>query len=553
MPPQTADISLAAMALATFPGPVLAVGLDGIASPANDAGTRLLSLMDDEALAGLRAIVLRSAACATSHHHMMEVATESGMAHYDCVLLPLVDGGVLVLVRDQTLERNLRGALVESRRRYKDLVLISSDFIWETGADGRFVFVHGGDLLGYLPADMIGRPPHIFLAEVGDADGSAIFSAPEPVEGVEVWLRRADGRFACLTASATPLHDGAGRWVGARGVCRDITDQRERDAVMARTRNRERMLSYVVRSFREEVEPQRMLPAAAAAVALSMAADGCQVFRFDDDPRAQCEESFKSEASFGDAAGQAAVAPVLASIRAGADTVETTSNAWQMLAAPTRFERKLNGALCLWRSEARGPWSDDDRILIGDISNQLGIALQQAENHARIVNLSRTDALTGLLNRRAFVDDLTRRFNRLQREGKGAALMYVDLDNFKLVNDVHGHQRGDEALVAVRDILVHGTRATDLVARLGGDEFAVWLDNADAEAAARRAQGLLAAAESLSGFSGDPARPLMLSLGIAVCEPGADEALEDVLARADATMYEVKRAGKGSYRIATRS
>ena len=153
------------------------------------------------------------------------------------------------------------------------------------------------------------------------------------------------------------------------------------------------------------------------------------------------------------------------------------------------------------------------------------------------------------MNRRAFVEEVERRLNHLRRMGRGGALMYVDMDNFKLVNDVRGHQAGDEALKALSEILSQGSRAGDLVARLGGDEFAIWLEEADEPAARAKARSLLNACESLKRFSGATERPLGISIGIALSAPGDDGALAQLIGAADAAMYEAKRGGKGSYAI----
>jgi diguanylate cyclase (GGDEF)-like protein len=138
----------------------------------------------------------------------------------------------------------------------------------------------------------------------------------------------------------------------------------------------------------------------------------------------------------------------------------------------------------------------------------------------------------------------------MQRNPSTATLVYCDLDNFKLVNDVHGHAKGDEALRHVADILRNNSRSTDLVARLGGDEFAVWLDNAGEQAAAGRAQVFLTAARSLRVYSGSPSKPLTLSIGMAVYDSASRETINDFMSRADQAMYSVKRDGKGHYAMA---
>jgi len=158
--------------------------------------------------------------------------------------------------------------------------------------------------------------------------------------------------------------------------------------------------------------------------------------------------------------------------------------------------------------------------------------------------------LTGLLNRGAFIDSLKRFLGRFEREGGEGVLMYVDLDNFKQVNDTQGHQAGDEVLMSVRDILIKHTRPTDLAARLGGDEFAVWLNQADLAIAETRAKQFLQSMKPLADLMSNPEHPLGMSIGIAVWTSGSMEDLDGLLARGDIAMYDAKRGGKGSYSIA---
>jgi len=454
-------------------------------------------------------------------------------------VLPLADGTALVIAKDVTLESNLRSALVESRQRYKDLVEISSDFAWEVGPENTFVFVSPKGALGHAADRLVGHAPTNFVIDQPDVDGLAVFLSDEPVNEAEVWMRRSDGRAACLLTSSAPLLDAEGRRRGARGVCRDITRERERDTALARANNRERLLTYIVRTIRDVVDPADMLKTAAEAIARALGGTGCQIFR-------TLDTGSVSAAVFGEVGDPL---PVLTAL-AVQERFEGAVSGRQALATITRYRQDNNGAISVWREAKATPWNDDECLLLDEVASQIGIANEQILNHERILTLSRTDGLTGLFNRRAFFEDLQRRFSRLSRDHKAAALIYVDLDNFKLVNDVHGHKRGDEALQAVRDILIHFTRPIDLIARLGGDEFALWLEGADEEIAIKRCRQMLLASDALAEFSGRPDLPLTLSLGVAVHSAEQNESLNDLLARADEAMYAVKRDGKSDFRLA---
>ena len=477
----------------------------------------------------------------------VEVAVAAGLLILDVTVIPKArDDVLLVLVRDVTMDHNLRPALIESRQRYKDLVEVSSDFAWEVGPDGAFVFVSSQSALGYGADELIGQRPAELVVDAA-AYRPFPFQSDQPLDGVELWMRRRDDTLACVAVSCRPLHAADGTWLGARGVCRDITREREREAALMRARHREQILHYVIQAIRNEVEPQNMLTAAAASAARALGAAGCRVFRM------TAPGVFTLAAQFGETAGlpAAEMGAILADIGDPDVTLERESGLWRILGAVTDYRAAINGGVCLCKANGVTEWSDDERLLVGDIADQLGIAIEQINNHERIVRLSRTDALTGLLNRRAFYDDeMPRRLRRLEHASGNAALFYVDLDNFKAVNDLYGHQKGDEALIAVRDLLLEHSRPGDMIARIGGDEFVMWLDGIMPDVAEGRARQLIKASRCLHRFSEGAERPLGISVGVAVYDPATNETLDELLARADGAMYSIKHGGKGGFQMA---
>ncbi len=539
------NVDLGGDALSGFPGPALVVGTDGTIEPANPAGESLTNALGGALPQPLTDLINQAVASGIIRQGALQFGDTDPPVFLDATAIAIQGTqSALVLLRDLSLEGRLRATLVESRQRYKDLVEVSSDFAWETGADGSFVFVSPRGALGWQADQLVGKRPDEFI--VGDVAGEdSPFTATRQHEEVEIQFRRADGAVAILEASAGPVFGSDEAWSGARGVCRDVTVEREQERALARAQRREALINRILRAMREEIDPVNMLQTAAAAIAETLTAAGVLILRARDgafEVGASHAGDSRIELVVGLADGMAG--------EGGEARLQTIADGLDLMAHLSDYGGKVNGAVAMWREDGGTAWPEETDLLLAEVAGQLGIAIEQIAAHESIVNLSRTDGLTGLLNRRAFFGDVERHVRRLQRDGDSAALIYVDLDNFKMVNDVHGHERGDEALLGVRDLLQNHTRPGDLIARLGGDEFALWLSNTDEETAAARAIRLLNESQALQSYSGAPDKPLGMSLGIAVYEPAAGEELKGLLARADAAMYEVKHSGKGSYRIA---
>ncbi len=523
-------------------GPAVLLDRDGRILAVNPRG----DLLGDALAAGEPAVLTESVRAALGGAEASGRAVIGQGEHaktLDFEVLPFDGRAFVLLAWDVTLERNMRAALIDSRQRFKDLVEVSADFAWEVGADGRFVYVTPRGALGYAAADLIGRRPDTLIAAPVEADP---FRPRRRIEEEEIRLRAADGAVACLLVTALPLTGADGTWRGARGVCRDVTADREKDAALARVRHRERILDGVDAAIRDEIDPQAMLNVAAAKAMRALDARGVRIYRIG------AGQSLEVAAEDGTGAVEPAFEVILGGISGARGVMEISSGGLRLLAVAAPYRQRLNGALCVWRPLTAGDWTDDERLIAGDVAGRLGVALAQYANHQRILRLSRTDPLTGLLNRRAFFEqELPRRLARSWLPRGTGALVLVDLDNFKLVNDVHGHQRGDEVLLLMRDLLEAHSRPADLVARLGGDEFVLWFDRIAPEVVIERVEALLADSVGLRDHSGDVTQPLSLSIGVAVFDPADHEDQDSLVARADAAMYAVKRRGKSGVEIST--
>lgn len=534
-------------ALSAYPGPAAAIGAGDLVLAANEAAEPLLGALLDKPSGELRS-ALDSALAGTPAQLQPLLLPLGGLepAAIELLLLPFADAdAALLLGRDVTLERALRNALVDSRQRYKDLVEAVGDFIWETGPDGTFAFVSPGGALGYRAEELIGRRPEAFIVgtEAAAPLSAFPFDTRAPIAKVELRFRTAGGATASLVASCRPVLDEAGVWRGARGACQDVTEQRAREGEVARLRHRERLLAYLVRTIRYEVDPRNAASAAATAALPALAAEGCRVHRWDEGGH------FTLVTECGGAA-PASEATALGVLAKGETRFEGAGDRQAVVALPIRHGRRLAGGLVLWRPADLGKWDEDDLFLLSELADQLSVALQQIASQEALATLSRTDPLTGLVNRRSFVGELQQRLSGAARGHRGA-LLYLDLDNFKPVNDRLGHAKGDAALVAVAQLLRDSTRSSDLVGRLGGDEFVAWLAGIDAAAAAAKAREILRRiADEVAPLGPDESPPLGASIGIAIAPDEKSEDVDGLIARADAAMYAAKREGKARFVIA---
>ena len=211
------------------------------------------------------------------------------------------------------------------------------------------------------------------------------------------------------------------------------------------------------------------------------------------------------------------------------------------------------------RDKFVGDFQQTDLQLLGTLAKQLAFALQNGRLHEdlallegaqdELVHKAFHDPLTGLANRALFVDHIEGAFHRAARAGNLVFLLYIDLDEFKKINDTFGHGAGDELLVQAAGRLNNCVRATDTVARLGGDEFAILLEQAASldvvEVIAQRIVDSLGEPFPLATGVAE----IGASVGIALTDAFAPSALQ-LMKSADAAMYTAKKSGKGRHCVA---
>ncbi|HEY7132453.1 MAG TPA: EAL domain-containing protein, partial [Candidatus Limnocylindrales bacterium] len=234
------------------------------------------------------------------------------------------------------------------------------------------------------------------------------------------------------------------------------------------------------------------------------------------------------------------------------------ANIRQAMVAPLRGESDVIGSLLVGNRLTEGTvFSEDDLRLLETLANQAAVALENGQLEQSLAELSRLkeqlryqayhDPLTGLANRSLFLEQVD---ERIQAEGvdRRPVVLFVDLDDFKVVNDTLGHVAGDRLLIAVADRVRGCVRASDVAARLGGDEFAILLeDGADLSESIAVARRILEALQAPLQIDGQEVA-IAASIGVAAARAGTDRA-DELLRNADVAMYTAKAGGKNRFAV----
>ena len=447
---------------------------------------------------------------------------------------------------DLTQQDVIKHALMESRQRWRHFVELASDLAFETDAKGRFTFAIPETALGWPSGSLIGQPSELLVGDDGTGSIFNPFRPAEPFRRYRAWLRTFNGRLAMISLSASPLYDAAGAIIGARGVGIDMTDMDSEASQLAGRLRRGEVLDHILARVNQESGADHMMDAALWALIHALGAEGAAVIGSVDD---HSPIDILHECGPGASSVLPAAARLISEQRATpSHTVSIEGRHVLAVGCQTRFG--VSAGLAVWRNPNRRSWDHEDTLLAGSAVRIIRMVLEYEVAQREVAYQARTDPLTGLLNRRAFLDEIRRHISRVDRQGENGTLMFVDLDAFKSVNDRLGHAAGDEVLVHLAGMLQKLVRPSDLISRLGGDEFAVWMSGADRMTAAERADYLCkAAVVELRALLPEPFPGLGVSIGIAMRRPGSSESIDDLTRRADMAMYEVKRTGRGHWRV----
>lgn len=472
------------------------------------------------------------------------------------------------IVQDITGMRAMQQQLAASEAKFRDLTNMSSDWVWETDAEHRWSYASDSidAVLGPWVRKMSGRhlwgslPDSQFAFEQPDWQAQrAVMDGHAPFENFEYAMIAPDGTAYFVSLSGRAMFDAGGRFIGYRGVGRNITLEKQQRLLL-------KIESRIASIMREQTEPERVVTAIIITLCGVLGWTGGVNLRL-----IPGRHGFVAQERWGYPAFTRMISQLpgeIPMIRGSAEGrawqegkalwIEslqddaTLSQRYQAVRlgaraaflAPVLDEQGQTLSLLLFLSPAsfRG---DPFLFQVAEIlSRNLSLYLQRKAAERRLTHQSLHDGLTDLPNRVFLTEQLE---SHLARQ-EGAAVLYIDLDRYKLINDTLGHSVGDQVLIEVAKRLKDSIRPQDVAGRIGGDEFILLLRNlSDREEIERIARRVLAAIEKPFVLQ-NRAYFLSASIGVAIApDDGTDAKL--LIKCADNAMYRVKSEGRNDVRF----
>lgn len=474
----------------------------------------------------------------------------------------------IAILEDITERKRAEAALRDSEERYRLMVETTEEGVWCFDAQGKTTFVNQrmAQMLGYAEAEMAGRP----MLELVDRESQPFALAhlercqQGTREQYDLKLQRKDGNELWAILSASPLFDRQGGYNGALCMLTDITERKRAELLRAEEKRVLEMLAkgfhlHEVLAVLLQAMEHQFLPGLAGAMLLDESG-----LMFIDLLGPHLPARFLAahfDLVIGPDVGPCAAAAfynqavIVADINACTQWPDFRELALRYGVSacwvnPIRNSRgEVLGVLSLSYRQPRAP--DARQLeLMEKITHLAGIAVERKQSEQQLAHLAQYDMLTGLPNRMHFNSRLQENLAHARRDGDLMAVLLMDLDRFKNINDTLGHHAGDLLLKEVAQRLTQNVRETDTVARLGGDEFVILQTHLhQPEAAGQLAAKLVE----------EMARPYLLegkeihsgaSIGIALYPLDTQDGAQ-LLKQADMAMYKAKTQGRYNYQFYT--
>jgi diguanylate cyclase (GGDEF)-like protein/PAS domain S-box-containing protein len=516
----------------------------------------------------------------------------SGMnTHYRCrdgTLLPfestrrvLRSGDTYIIA---AISRDIRDriaaetALRESNERFNTAVRATSDVIWDLNLITESLWWNENftKVFGY-PREDVDRTVKSWYDATHPDDRDRVEAGMRRLiaSGGESWsdeyrFRRRDGSYAEVLDRGHVIRDGAGKAVRMIGAMEDVTSRKEGEEKMRKQALQQRLIAEFGQWVLASTGVADVLNRAVELVSATLKADYCNVLELDTDGK---QLLFKAAAGWpAEWVGQRTVAvrpgnriefalshrePVITQDYEDKEE-ETRFSPSPLLQFGVRSGVEVPifgtaGTFGILSAHALKPrrFGEDDLSFLQSVANILALAIERKGAEERLAYLAQFDALTALPNRHLFHDRLLQTMAQGRRSGNPMAVLYIDLDRFKLVNDTQGHGAGDKLLKEAAARLTQCIRSGDTMGRFGGDEFGAVLSDlakpGDASIVAQKMIDALARPFDLDGHE----TYVTASVGITLFPADSEEA-GALIMNADTAMYRAKEQGRNTYQYFTR-
>jgi diguanylate cyclase (GGDEF)-like protein/PAS domain S-box-containing protein len=451
--------------------------------------------------------------------------------------------------RMQEKTRAAHEALQQSKQRFHAIADYTYDWENWVSPEGRLLWVNPSveRVTGYTPEECLAMPDFpLPLVAPQDAERTAAALRGSVGGDFEFQIRRKDGSLAWVSAAWQPIYGARGEFLGHRSGIRDISERKQAELLLAEKlaeieRSEEAQRRLLTQSQQEQARLVSLLSAMSLGI-LFEDRNGRLLYH---------NPAFR----------RIWLIPDDIDLK-GRDTREVLRYSANVLSRPDHFSKHILQVLATHEvSETFEIVMADGRVVMqlsypvrdpeGRFIGRLWIyedVTRERQTAEQLIYLAERDSLTGLYNRHRFQENLARVLADAERHKSQGALLFFDLDEFKYINDTFGHRAGDAMLIRVAGEVNALVRRNEIFARLGGDEFAVLLPEANEADAVRLAERIVRAIGQIPfHFEGQNLR-LTTSLGIALYpQQGANA--EELIAHADAAMYQAKEAGKNAWRV----
>lgn len=433
---------------------------------------------------------------------------------------------IAIFARDVTEQHKAKTALINSEQRFRDVSAAVGEFIWETDSKGTFQYITEDvvHVLGYTAEEIMGTRLKKYIPEEDEHDfdiwDQDVYKAQEAFNNIELRSVTKDGRLIWLQINGVPYFDQENIFSGFRGAAMNISDRKTTEEAIKASERKLRAL-------------------ADSAYDAIIMVDTNGYISFWNDAAENLFGYLESEALGRRVHDLIALPEDRAKGEKGMFQFAITGKGPVVDAVQETTALRKDGTTIPVERSVSGFRLGDSWYAVATIRD----ITERKATEAKLRELATTDSLTGLNNRRRFMELSEREFARSVRYERPLAMFMLDIDHFKDVNDTYGHDVGDDVLRSLAETAVMALRGADILGRLGGEEFGVLLPETDESSAMEVAERLRRSIENTSISTREHTLKITVSIGVSTLKKDTSS-VQDLLKHADVALYDAKQSGR---------